>query len=415
MTRSKFTAVALGAVAAFIAACPAGASAKATGSTVDVWTWAPIGAVNGDSPQASAGIKSAFRYLNSTTGIGKDHHRVAVKVCATQITPTSETQCAQQAANDPKAIAIVAPITILATQVVADIAQKAGLAVINPAASDLGVASTAINYPMATEYLNTAGCAVMMSRALKTKDVGFANTIIPAAQAGIAAAISAAKRAKLNVVGQVQYPITTTDVTPFVQQMADKKPKFVVLSSSPQGVGAWIAAAARLGVSVPICVGDRLIPPVVLRGLGSVANRFYVASSYPDVGWKGFPLLATFRKQAKAEADGGNKAAALTPTNNTEDVLIGWLSGQAVAQAASKVSGGLTRAKLHSALNRTTVTLGTGEGALLPPIDFSKPNRNSKFPRLFNTKMFLKKWDASKKTFVLAPNVDPVFGDRLVK
>ena len=57
-----------------------------------------------------------------------------------------------------------------------------------------------------------------------------------------------------------------------------------------------------------------------------------------------------------------------------------------VIQAAAKVNGAITRSTLLTALNHTTVTFGTGSGAVLPPIDFATPNPNPTYSRLFNTR-----------------------------
>ncbi len=83
-------------------------------------------------------------------------------------------------------------------------------------------------------------------------------------------------------------------------------------------------------------------------------------------------------------------------------------------QAANNVKGAITRAKFLGALRHTTVSFGTGKGAVLPPINFAKPNRNPKYPRLFNTTMFLKQWSPAKKAFVLAPGVKSVNGNAIV-
>ena len=94
-------------------------------------------------------------------------------------------------------------------------------------------------------------------------------------------------------------------------------------------------------------------------------------------------------------------------------VEYGWLSAQPVIQAAAKVSGAITRSKFLAALNKTTVTFGKGSQALLPPLDFAKPNPDRKYSRLFNTKLILQKWNVAKKVFVAVPGVAPVYGDKL--
>jgi len=128
----------------------------------------------------------------------------------------------------------------------------------------------------------------------------------------------------------------------------------------------------------------------------------------------GLSLLAQFRLQAAAEVKAGNSNAALTLGNNPQLVEYGWLSAQPVVQAAANVTGVITRSKFLAALNRTTVTFGTGSKALLPPLDFAKPNPDAKYSRLFNTKLALQKWDVAKKVFEPVPGIAPVYGDKLL-
>ncbi len=401
-------------VAILVAAFGAAASASGksvSGPTVDIWTAAPINTAGASAPQASSGVRAAIRYINGHGGLGPRHQKVVVKVCNTQLTPNGEVQCAQQAASDRKAIAIVAPIIVLDVADFTAAAQKAGLPVIDPAASASTDVTAPINFPMASEYLDAAGCSVLLSKQLHVKNIGFATTAIPGSEAIAALGVSAAKKAGLTPAGAtVDFPVTATDVTPYVSQLKAENPQAVSLTGSPQVVGSWLAAAASLGWSVPTCVGDRLIPSQLLAGAGTAASNFYVAASYPDPSWSGYPLMKQFRTQAKAELAAGDATASLAANNNSEDVLVGWLATQALLQASNNASGSLTKAKLLKALQHTTVTFGTGSGAILPPMDFGKPNPNKQFPRLFNTTMFLKEWSVSKKAFVRLTKAGTVNG-----
>ena len=412
LTASVITALVVALVAtAYGSAKSVAGAAKASGPTVDIWTAAPINTAGASAPQASSGLQAATRYFNGHGGLGPRHQKVVVKVCNTELTPQGEAQCAQQAAGDPKAIAIVAPIIVINVAEFTSIAQKAGLAVIDPAASAPADVTNPINFPMASEYLDAAGCAVLMAKQLHVKSIGFATTAIPGSEGIAALGVSAAKKAGLKAAGAtVAFPVTTTDIAPYVSQMKAENPQAVSLTGSPQVVGSWLAAAASLGWSVPTCVGDRLIPSQLLAGAGAAAKNFYVAASYPDPSWSGYPLLTQFRAQAKAEQNAGDATASLAANNNSEDVLVGWLAGQALQQAAANAKGSLTKKTVLKAMRHTTATFGIGSGALLPPMDFGKRNSNKQFPRLFNTTMFLKVWSVSKQAFVRETKVGTVDG-----
>ena len=146
----------------------------ATGSTVDVWTAAPIGAAGASAPQRASGVKAAFNWLNDNGGLGPQHQRVVVKVCNTQLTPQGELQCGQQAAGDPKSIGVVAPIIVISTAPFMSGMQKAGMPVVNPAVSDESQATSPISFPLGADILAPTGCAVMTGQAVNAKTVGLA-------------------------------------------------------------------------------------------------------------------------------------------------------------------------------------------------------------------------------------------------
>jgi ABC-type branched-subunit amino acid transport system substrate-binding protein len=375
---------------------------------VDVWTAAPIGAVGASAPQRSSGVKAAFRYLNAHGGLGSLHQPVTVKVCNTQLTPQGEIQCGQLAASDPKAIAYIAPIIVISTAPFMAELQKAGLPDVNPAVSDPSEATSPISFPLGAEILASAGCAAMAPKAVQATKIGFAGSATPVTAFELNAANAAAMKSGFTPVGTVTFPLTTTDVTPFVTQLNAKNPQINVLNASPQGVGEWLAAEARLGNTTPNCTTDALTPPQILLGLGGAAKGFYTAASWPDPTWSGYPVLAQFRAQAAAETAAGDSSASLAPANAGSEVLAGWMGAQAVIQAAANATGALTPATLLAALNHTTVTFGTGSGALIPPVDFAKPNPNPKYSRIFNPTMFLKLWNPAKQAFEKVPSVQPV-------
>jgi ABC-type branched-subunit amino acid transport system substrate-binding protein len=379
----------------------------ATGSVVDVWTAAPIGAAGASAPQASSGVKAAFNYLNANGGLGPQHQKVVVKVCNTQLTPQGEIQCGAQAASDPLAIAMVSPIVVIATQPFMAGLQKAGLPDINPAVSDTSEATSPISFPLTADIIAPSACAVLTGQSLKVKTIGFAGSSTAVTVGEINTAMGAATKAGFTPVGPVLFPITTTDVTPFVTQLSEKNPQATVLTASPQNVGQWLAAQARLGKAVPTCTNDALTPPQVLIGLGPAAQGFYTAASLPDPAWTGYPMLDAFRQQAAAEVAAGDASASLQPTNSSVEVLSGWMGAQALIQGAANATGAITRSTLLTALNHTTATFGTDK-PLIPPINWSQPAPNPKYPRVYNTTMFLKQWNVSTHQFDQVTNVQPV-------
>ena len=122
-------------------------------------------------------------------------------------------------------------------------------------------------------------------------------------------------------------------------------------------------------------------------------------------------MLNQFRSQASAEVAGGNSSASLAPGNDPLLVLQGWVAAEVVPQVAATIKGPITRAKFLQAINKAKVTFGSGNGQVLPPIDFDKPNPIKQYSRLFNTSMFLKKWNVATKSWVRVTSEPAVNGD----
>ena len=395
---------ALGAVAAF-AATTAGAATSAKAASVDVWCAAPINTPAASAPQRCSGAAAAFRYIDSHGGLGKLHQHVVMKVCNTNFTPTGEIQCAQEAASDSSAIAMVGPVIIISTATFMSTLQAANMPVVNAAVSDPTIETDSVSFPLGSENFAPAACAVLTAQALHAKSVGFASTSNPSGLAETAAAISALPGFGLTSAGSVSFPITAPSLAPYVEQLSQNHPQVTVLTASPQDVGGWLSTAASLGLHGPLCVQDALVDAQTLSGLGGSALNFYTAANFPEVDSTAYPLLAAFRKQAAAEVASGDTTASTGPDNNGEEVIGGWLGAQVIIQGAAKVSGAVTHSKLLSALNHLTATFGTGKGAVLPPINFAKPNPNKAYPRLFNTMEFLKEWDPATHKFFTVTRV----------
>ena len=126
-------------------------------------------------PAVSLGREGGVPTTSTTTAdSGAEHQKVAVKVCNTQLTPQGEIQCGQQAASDPKAIAMIASIIVISVQPFVAELQKAGLPNVNPSASAPQCSTSPICFPLAADYLAQAGCALMMPRAVHATKIGFA-------------------------------------------------------------------------------------------------------------------------------------------------------------------------------------------------------------------------------------------------
>lgn len=380
---------------------------KATGSPVDLWALAPLSSSVGNVPGAPAGVRIAARYLNGHGGLGRAHHAVVVRTCDTQGTPQGEVQCAQQAVADKKAVAAVNPIELYNPNALTATLQKGGLAAVNPYISTTQQLTNPINFPIVAAYFAGAACSTLTAKATGDKRVGYAQINLPTSEQGDAYAAGVARKAGLTVAGTVTIPVTTTDLSTYIQQLLNDNPQIVVLNMQPGLVAQFVQAAAQLGANWTYCAQDGITEWQQLVGLGSRADSFYFAAMVPQVTQPGSAIVNTFRSQAQAEYAAGDKAASLDPSQEPGDAFTAWLAMQVVDQVTQHMPGAITRAGFLHKLAHSTVHL---RGAL-PTIDFAKPDPMPQFRRLFNTTLFLDKWNPSTKTEDPVSSVKPeVFG-----
>lgn len=379
-------------------------AAAASGSPLDVWAIQPLSNAVGLVPQVPAGAKAAARYINANGGIGSDHHQLVVKVCDSQGSPQGEVQCAQQAAADKQAIAVVNPVAIYNADAFAQVLRQAGLASINPFIATPAALTNPINFPLYSPNFGSSACAVLGAKAANIKRVAFAEINLPISLAGGQTAAELAKKQGLTVTDTVTFPVTVSDLSPYVKQLQATNPQLVVLNMQPNLVGQFMQAANSLGAQWAYCAQDGITVWQQMVGLGSIASNFYYAATLPEVIQPSSnAIVNAFRSQALAEAQSGDQAAGLAPTNEPASTFQAWMATQTVFQVAAKMSGTIDRQSFLAALNKATVSFP----GVLPTIDFAKPNPVPQYSRLFNTTLFLKKWDVASKSEQVVTSVQP--------
>lgn len=409
---SSAPATSAGQAAQQAAPTPAKAGSPATGAPVDVWAIAPLNNPIGSVPQAPAGANVAARYINSHGGLGVAHHRLIVKTCNTQGTPQGEVQCAQQAVADSRAIAAVDPIGIYNADALTQVLQQGKLPAVNPYIATYAQLRNPINFPLYSPNFASTACALLGHRAAGIKRVAFAQINLPLSVQSDQQAAQAAQRAGLTVTGNVTFPVTVSDLSPYIRQLQAHNPQMVVLSMQPTLVGQFVQAATQLGAQWTYCAQDGIVYWQQLVGLGSAVSNFYLASVLPEVVQPSSnPIVQAFRAQAAAEVQAGDKQASLSPVADPLPTFQSWLSNQVVVQVTHKMKGAITRQKFFAALKKATVTFP----GVLPPVDFARRNPMPAYSRLFNTTMFLKKWDPATKTEKVVSGVPPTAMENLVK
>jgi ABC-type branched-subunit amino acid transport system substrate-binding protein len=372
---------------------------------------APLNNPIGSVPQVPAGAKAAARYINAHGGVGPEHQPLVVKVCNTGGTPQGDVQCGQQAAGDKAAIAVIDPTPIYNPDGFTAALEKSHLPAINPYIATTSQLKSPMSFPLYSSNLSAAACAVLGAKAAGVKRVAFASIDLPIAVANAQTAAAAAKKAGLTVTANESFPLTASDLSPYVKSLQGGNPQLVVITSQPNLVGEFIQSSQALGAQWNYCAQDGITVYQQMVGLGAVADKLYLAAAFPEVGQPSSnPLITAFRAQASAEAASGDSDASLNPAATPLDTFESWLSTQVVVQVASKMSGTITRSNFLAALNHATIKFP----GVLPTIDFSKPGTDPQFPRLFNTTMFIKRWHSDTKSQAPVKSVPPTQMDQLV-
>src|SRR5439155_14533468 len=125
--------------------------------------------------------------------------------------------------------------------------------------------------------------------------------------------------------GTVQASLTTTDYTPYVQQVANLgNPTTVIIAGLPAAQGAqFMLASHSLGKGWLLCTGGGIFKGGELLALGAAAGNLLETTTDLPLTAKN-PRTAQFIHDMKAEYAAGDTAASLDVKVYNEVSLRGW-------------------------------------------------------------------------------------------
>jgi ABC-type branched-subunit amino acid transport system substrate-binding protein len=242
----------------------------------------------------------------------------------------------------------------------------------------------------ATIYAGKSGLkSVYVSRA----DVAATAAFVPTVQ-------SFAPKVGLGVAGNQAIPSTTTDMTPFVQQLIDSKAKSVVMAyAAAQAVDYAQGAASLNETKVKFLYTAADLTPANIDSIGSEAGNFIVGSSLPPVSATNLPGIQQFRKELQAEQSSGDSTAALSQSTETTEMT--WLAIHAIANVMA-TSHNVTPAGVTSALATAKNVSLMG---LTPPWTPSATGP-APFTRLSNTTVYILKIEKGQLVLAQSATID---------
>jgi len=369
--------------------------------------------VVGDFSDEMAAVKAAAKAINDKGGI--QGHELVVSTCDTKGDPNAELACARKAVDDG-VIATVGTVIISNFDGYLKTLQKADIADVGVNIIGTQQATYPNTFPIVFNFGGLAECAgTALAKQSGGNRVALFVTDTPTGNLLANFVAGAAMNADNKYAGTVAIPATATDMSSYVQQMADLDPDFVVGSMSEQQMQAFIAAANQTGKTWKTCSFISGALGNLAGKLGPAADDFYHGTAVPSLGDAADrPGMAQYLKEMQAAKDAGDEDANTDPDHYSATALLGWLSTKLVAEVADTIQGPITAKSFLDAIN----TYKWDGDDVLPAMDFAKPLGigRGQFPRVFNDAAYLAKWDAGEKKFVTVPDsqieaITAIFGE----
>jgi branched-chain amino acid transport system substrate-binding protein len=310
----------------------AATTAGATGS--GAWTLGSLVDLTGTDANGGAaqqqGIKYLINQINASGGVGG--HKLAIKFCDTQSTPSGAAQCAQQLAG-------VNTHVVLAQSI--DPPTRGALPYLT---KDVVVAVDPILLPKTGTHVFqasgassvVAGAMVAGAKASGFKTIGVLYTTDTSGTHQLEAAKEAAAKAGMKVVAQPQ-DAGSNDVTPQLVKLRAAGADVIYLASVGTNTAAAVNSYRTLGMSQPVIAGAAAVTNGFLHSLSSIPQHLYGVSQLlaSPLGLPSSTAKAFTQYRSQFKATEGEPA----DTQTTTAVYDGCVATSALKAAGTFVSG----------------------------------------------------------------------------
>jgi ABC-type branched-subunit amino acid transport system substrate-binding protein len=340
----RWTVAAMGAAAVAIAmSAAAGASSRAA-APLKVMVIAPVATPIQNYPDAPAGADAAAAAINKAGGI--KGRKVEVSFCNTQSQANVATACARQAVEQG-VVAVVGHGSTL-TPLEEPILQSAGI----PDVGNWSFASPT-DWTNPNMFPRTGGSAAsVMALPFALKKLGkkrlvIMTTDVPNSVYNGKLVQSAARAAKLPLVGRIVVPGSTTDFSPYAQKMRDLNPDSVVLGGTAGVAGGFMRATYSLGVRPLWSHNAGSIGEPEADQIGPPADGMLLDAPFPSYRDTKYPGIRRWVSEMKAAGKGDTSLLKPLAVNS-------WLALHGLAELAKTIKGEVTNVSLTAALRKQT-------------------------------------------------------------
>ncbi|MFD5259058.1 ABC transporter substrate-binding protein [Streptomyces bobili] len=318
--------------------------------------------VAGQDQTLPLGAKAAASSVNAHGGIGG--RDIKIITCDTASDPNKAAECARKAVSQ-KVSAVVGSFDPIGISTSLPVLQAAKVPYLAPLATMPVEFSSPVSFPVTGG--SPSGSFGMVSAAVdaKCKKVGtFGDAAADSGQTK--ALIASFKKAGLDAFS-VNLPSSTSDPTPQVSQLLDKKPDCVAYAASGQTAVQVFSAIRRTGSDAQFISASATLLPPYLKALGSAAQGVIATSDTPPPA--SAELWSFGRDMEKYQPE--------TPLSPFP--LQGWYGVKAFVE----VTENLDDLSAASVLDR----LGTVDALRLPGlkmVDFGTTSDSKLYPRSFH-------------------------------
>jgi ABC-type branched-subunit amino acid transport system substrate-binding protein len=286
---------------------------------------------------------AAARAINAAGGIGG--HAVVIDVCNDQFNVNGAAACGRQMIQD-KVIAVTG--NSIFDSGYQQLLQQAGIPIVG------SIPNSVTSMTGSNEYLTIPGSLFELYGATAyagksgLKSVYVSRADVEATAAFLTTVQAFAPKVGIDVAGNQSIPSTTTDMTPFVQQLINSKAKSVVMAYADKQAVEYAQGAASLNLTkVKFLYTAADLNPADIHNIGPAAANFLIGASLPPVSATNLPGIQQYRKEMQAEQNSGDSAASLSRVDETTEVT--WLAIHAIAKVTA-TSKNTTAAGVTSAL-----------------------------------------------------------------
>jgi branched-chain amino acid transport system substrate-binding protein len=317
----------------------------------------------------AAGVRARIKRLNGEGGLGG--RPVEITVCDTNLDPNGAAKCAQQAV-DGGFVAVIGGISQFG-DVINPILEKGGV----PDVGSLPFTPTDGNSKMwfstnAGSAGTLGGSVILAAKKLNLTSVSVAQLAVPGGEAATQYIEATATALGIKMGGAVPIATDDTDLTTEAQSLAEKGDA-IITALTEAGCEQLVATTHKQGIKQPVLSQYTALNPERLKRLGEAAEGLHLVAFY------------NVDDSAKANQQIPKDLNAAGESITVDDqVRLGWLAGELLAQAGGKLATA-DRSSLLQALNGLS---SFDTGGLTPPIDYTKPSVAPGQPRLFNTSVW---------------------------